>query len=204
MSTPEYNDSTPRIKVGSHTFSGWIDYDRKKLKALQVDEWVAWMEKRLPLALTGSLDQVFTKKAPHHSVVNATASGQDFSFYLCGVTLVACAIEGLGHFLTGKTAAGDAFRGWLCKYMPRWATIKDWLWKDVRNGLAHQLSFTSGGVEHMSAGVFRTRTDGQVEMDPDAFYEDFKKGVVDFFTDVRSDKSLKRRFERRFKATFLK
>jgi hypothetical protein len=86
---------------------------------------------------------------------------------------------------------------------PTGASVVDWLWTDVRNGLAHQLSFKTGGTECNPGQRFLERPDLQIEMDPFAFYEDFKNGVNSFFNDLKTDPAMHAAFDRRFRTTLL-
>ncbi len=193
------------ITINGTQFQGFIDYDRSLLRAASDDVWIAWLEYRVYLVLIDPLDEVFPHNAPHHGVVNAG----DKTFFLAGVTLICCAIEGLGHFKTGNSKEGLSFLAWLQHYMPKWNTsvggrsLPDWLWKDARNGLAHQLGFKSGGIQAVGSAVATTLPDSQIEMDPDKFYADFKSGVAQFFADLRTDAALRTTFGTRFKDTFL-
>lgn len=194
------------ITLGGITYQGFIDYDRRQLKAAPPAIWIDWLHHRLDLVLIRPLDAIFVPAAPHHTAVNTT----DMTFFLAGTTLIACAIEGLGHFLTNSDEAGRSFREWIERYMTRWDNppgipgLKNWLWTDVRNGLAHQLGFKSGGVEgHSTQSVASVSADGQIEMNPDEFYADFKMSVAKYFADVRTDATLRVPFEARFRSTFL-
>ena len=189
-------------------YTGFIDYDRTKLGKASPEAKIIWLEYRLQKVLIDPLDQIHLPTAPCHNQVNAG----DQTFYLCSVTLIACAIEGVGHFLTGKEDTnGDSFKAWLARYMPDWykktATwnIQDWLWKSARNGLAHQLAFTNGGIECNGSQRFVEKADGQIQMDPNLFYEDFKKGVGDFFQELKSKKydKMNTAFKNRFESTLL-
>lgn len=167
---------------------------------------IFWLEYRVKKVLIDPLDQVFPPASPCHQTVNQG----DKTFNLCGVTLVACAIEGHGHFLTGHDRPGDSFKAWLKKYMAGWdaatpkgSSVVDWLWIDTRNGLAHQLGFKSGGTEAHPGKRFNELPDGQIEMDPFIFYEDFKSGVARFFDDLKNDPAMQQAFDARFTATFL-
>jgi hypothetical protein len=81
--------------------------------------------------------------------------------------------------------------------------IPDWLWDSARNGLAHQLTFKSGGTEPRGAGRFNLGQGQQIEMEPFVFYDEFKAGVTAFFQDLQTNCTLRTNFENRFTATLL-
>jgi len=195
------------MNIEGHEYTGFIDYDRVALKKASVNVWTEWLHFRLRNVLIGPLDKVFPPDSPYHTQL--TQGSQTFS--LCGVTLVACAIEALGGLLLGQQlASGGSFKAWLKQYMPEWyamtplrVKISDWLWDDARNGLAHQLAFKSGGTES-NGQRFVEAKDGQIQMDPFMFYSDFKIGVGRFFEDIEKNKKVRSGFEVRFQETFLK
>jgi len=193
--------------IEAYNYTGFIDYDRVQLRTASINAKITWLEYRLRKVLIDPLDQVFPPDGPCHQSVNQG----DRTFNLCGVTLVACAIEGLGHFLTGNSdATGDSFKTWVRAYMPDWdrttpqgVRIRDWLWDSARNGLAHQLAFKNGGTEAQGPGRFAEGTDGQIQMDPFVFYLDFKRGAVFFFRDITTNATIQTNFGNRFAASFL-
>jgi hypothetical protein len=193
-------------KIEGQDYTGFIDYDRDTLRRATVNAKILWLEYRVGKVLIDPLDQLFPPNSPCHQTVNQG----DRTFNLCGVTLVACAIEGHGHFLTGHDRAGDSFRDWLKKYMAPWdattangTSVVEWLWTSTRNGLAHQLGFKSGGTDAHSGQRFFELPDGQIEIDPFIFYDDFKAGVARFFNDLKNAPAMQNAFNARFTATFL-
>lgn len=194
------------MNIEGTDYTGFIDYDRVKLKKAKLTAQILWLEYRVNKVLIAPLDQILPPAAPCHNQVN---SG-DRTFNLCGVTLVACAIEGLGHFLTGTPDEGASFKAWVIKYMPDWdkgttngMRVRDWLWESARNGMAHQLAFSNGGTECHGGQRFVEKGDGQIEMDPFIFYEDFKTGVGRFFQDLKANVKMHTAFQTRFMNTLL-
>ena len=194
------------ISIAGVNYSGFIDYDRENLRKASLKTRILWLEYRVKKIITDPLDQVLPPEAPCYKPVN----DGDRTFNLCGVTLVACAIEGLGHFLTGnEDTNGTSFKVWIAAYMPDWnKTINgmrliDWLWDSARNGLAHQLTFKTGGTEAHEGKRFVETADGQIEMDPFLFYADFKTGLVRYFDELKTIIKLQTPFEARFMNTLL-
>ena len=194
-------------RIDGYDYSGFIDYDRPDLRTATLNTRIEWLKYRLKKVLIDPLDQVF----PPSGQCYARVSEGDRTFNLCGVTLVACAIEGLGHFMTGQADEnGASFKAWLIRYMPGWngttangERIPDWLWDSARNGLAHQLTFKSGGTEPRGAGRFNLGQDQQIEMEPFVFYDEFKAGVTVFFQALQTNHTLRTNFENRFTVTLL-
>jgi|SRR5579862_1503175 len=194
------------IQIEGHNYTGFIDYDRVQLRGASLNAKIQWLQYRVRKIITDPLDQILPPGAPYHQPINRG----DRTFNLCGVTLVACTIEGLGHFLIGTDEEGTSFRTWLKAYMPNWnvttatgQSIPNWLWDSARNGLAHQLAFKSGGTEAHNGQRFIEQGDGQIEMDPFVFYSDFKAGVDRFFRDLQTKQVIRINFENRFGATLL-
>lgn len=195
------------ISIAGITYSGFIDYDREDLRRASLDTRILWLEYRVKMAIINPLDQVLPPEAPGYNLVN----GADRTFNLCGVTLVASAIEGLGHFLTAdEDTNGASFKLWIAAYMPEWnktvsgVRLLDWLWESGRNGLAHQLTFKTGGTEAHEGRRFVATAAG-IEMDPFLFYGDFKAGVTRYFEQLkaRANVNLRTPFEARFMNSLL-
>jgi len=195
------------MNIEGTEYTGFIDYDRVALKKASLQAKILWLEYRVKKVLIDPLDQLLPPDAPCHKQVN----DGDRTFNLCGVTLVACAIEGLGHFLTGDPdETGASFKAWVITYMPDWdkitpnnCRVRDWLWTSARNGMAHQLTFTSGGTECNGGQRFVEKRDGQIEMDPFLFYSDFKAGVGRFFQNLKANGKMQTAFQGRFMSTLL-
>lgn len=195
------------ISIKGHNYSGFIDYDREALKKASLETRILWLEYRVTKVLIGPLDQFFPPEGPVHTIVNEG----DRTFNLSGVTLVACAIEALGHFLTGNPEDnGVSFKRWIKIFMPEWhktaangVKIQDWLWESARNGMAHQLAFKTGGTEVNKGQRFVVSNDDQIQMDPFIFYADFKVGVGQYFGKLKNTVELQTPFESRFMNTLL-
>jgi hypothetical protein len=195
------------MNIEGTLYTGFIDYDRVRLRTATPSARIRWLEYRVEKVLIGPLDQILPPAAACHNQVNAAGN----TFNLCGVTLVACAIEGLGHFLTGRDDNnGASFKAWVTRYMPQWnkrtpngVRVNDWLWDSARNGLAHQLAFKTGGTEDNGGLPYEEKRDGQIQMNPFRFYADFKTGVGLFFRELETNVSMQTAFEARFMNTLL-
>jgi hypothetical protein len=101
------------ISIKGIDYTGFIDYDRAALRKASVETRILRLEYRVKKGIIYPLDQIVPPEAPCHKPVN----DGDRTFNLCGVTLVACAIEGLGSdtafeqgFADGLVV-GDVFAG---------------------------------------------------------------------------------------------
>ncbi len=62
------------------------------------------------------------------------------------------------------------------------------LWDHFRNGIAHAFVIEGGGIEYEADPTRRwnIKWDRYLEIEPIRFFEDFQKGVTNFFKDVKS------------------
>lgn len=190
-------------------YTGFLPRDRERLRTESVDDWARWLDMRLNMIVIRPMDTFFKQDAPLHDRVN---SGER-TFYLAGITIILCTIEALGGLSTNEEHNSKKFKKWLGSYMHRWSVstakgvcLADWLWDSARNGLAHQLGFKNGGVEGYATAPDTCREDEYgIHINPDAFYDDFKKGVQTFLADVRNPvkTELRKQFEQGFQRCFL-
>ena len=196
------------INIQGEMYTGFIDYDRAKLQNKPVDVWIDWLQYRINLILISPLDYFFDRQSPLFKCLNH----EDSSTTLAGLTVILCAVDALGAFKAGSSANPGNFRTWIEKYMPKWDTssplsnrdIKEWLYDELRCGLAHQLSVKKGGAEWIN-NIIEEPSAGDIKIDPEAFYTDFKDGVQKYFDDVRNDATtnLKSYFHNRFRSTLI-
>ncbi|MFI4922594.1 MAG: hypothetical protein ACHP6J_02640 [Burkholderiales bacterium] len=168
---------------------GWIDYERKYLPSLTVDQRIDYFEKRLKLVLLVPLEHMYRD----------LMKDKRSSPLLCFSTCICCAIEALGKFLTGNTGrngAGTRFRKFVDEFMVPQFTTKafngkryiDLLWDHFRNGLAHGFTIKQGGFEHYTSYFQEKSIDGfkQLEIDPTHFFEDFKQAISQYIKRLRA------------------
>ena len=61
------------------------------------------------------------------------------------------------------------------------------LWKYFRNGIAHAFVIRSGGIEYGTVPErWKIKWRGYLEIEPNIFFDDFLKGVTNFFEDAES------------------
>ena len=189
--------------------SGWIDHDNRILRLpLSIRDKAYYLEKRFNIVFFGPMDNIFLRSAPNHKAVNSP----DMSFFLLGTTVLCCAIEAVGEFLLGGGDPGDRFKTFLRAYLPQWSRktkkrtiLPDWMWKHLRNALAHAGAISRGGMVYLGSRRFRERMKGRVEVHTEILYQDFKKAFSRYLADVaaQKDRSQVVNFERRFKEIFI-
>jgi hypothetical protein len=96
----------------------------------------------------------------------------------------------------------ERFYAFIEKYMKPWgavspmgtATLKAILWDHFRNGIAHGFCIEHGGIDNKADTPpgWRVVTDASgtathLEIGPNAFFRDFRRGVDLFFEEVKTD-----------------
>lgn len=208
--------ATPRYEfpVSKQKFSGWKDYDKSVLKSnLCLKDKAEYLRCRLDLVVFNSLNQVYLRSAPRHNAVN----GSDMSFFFVGTTIICCCIEALGGFILGggnddKPGINDKrFKAFLSKYMSAWnvngpkgTNVSKWLWKNLRNGLAHGLIIENGGLEDLGTDRFQDNGGGNLWVHAEFLYSDLIDATKKYFSDLLSgnDQTLIISFNSRFKKLF--
>lgn len=167
-------------------FKGYVD--KSLLEALSFNDKITYLKARAILIFLDPLEEILYLEKE-----NALAK-----FHLLNVmTIICCAIEGLGHYLTGKVGIGTAktaFEKFVKDFMnPDFQKVHDGktysliLWEYFRNGLAHGFVIEKGGIERKLSGYFNVNPQIGLEIDIDYFVSDFKKAFEDFFKKLQSE-----------------
>lgn len=182
-----------RITLNGKEFNLLKDYSLKQrddLMALPTNDKLRYLEERARLVFLDALDEW----------LNLLNSKSLSSFHeLNIVTIVCCAIEGLGHYLTGDDNAGNAFRRFIEEFMPSFSPVQQELWDDFRNGLAHGFCIKKGGIEKSVGKPFEFVDGKGIKVDFDIFVSDFKGAFGNFFKKLELEKE---KFEENFTARF--
>jgi hypothetical protein len=182
-----------RITLNGKEFDLFKDYSlkhRDDLRTLPIDDKLKYLEERARLVFLDALDEWLSLL--HWKCLS--------SFHeLNIVTLVCCAIEDLGHYLTGDDDAGKAFKRFITEFMPVFSSVQNKLWDDFRNGLAHGFCIKHGGIEKDLVKPFKSDSEKGIELDFDIFVSVFKEAFDNFFKKLEADKE---KFKENFTARF--
>jgi hypothetical protein len=196
-----------RVTIQGLEFELFIDYDRQSgnLQRLVYPGTVEYLEKRFEFAIINPL------------LATLADFGKDpdrFDLLIWGNALT-CSIEALGHFLTNSAASGRSFDEFFKFMNPIWtnasttkpqqySTYRKWLWKSVRNGLAHAAYVKDGGFEFHATGNYIDESSGSIRVDPQCLLDDFVYAVKKFFIELNNPGSVYRaKFEAHFYNTFI-
>lgn len=213
------------VEIEGMKFTLFYDYDQlrdRRLAELSENGKIEWFGLRMEMVFLGPLRKIFNKESVAHKELNsppksdwprAAVMTAAFSILLNGV-------EAVGSFLNysktyihehrrNKTNTYFAFRGFIQRYMKDWdilvqgtsyesSYLPEILWKYFRNGIAHYFVVKGGGIEYEADRTrWMIRYGGYLEIGPIRFFEDFLKGVTNFFEDAKCNnrESFLKRFE---------
>jgi hypothetical protein len=190
-------------EIDGTEFTLFIDYDRGKYANLSFPGKVKYMRERVTqILLDPCKDAMKTILHNQMGLVVATA--------ICAM------ISAASTFLKGEQAPGGKdgifFADFITRYMDptlqkefhpgkKWI---DWLYSDVRCGLAHSFAIKNGGVEYEISGYVEVKNCGP-EINPIQLLEDFENGWSKYLDDVLKDgpaKELGLLFGKRFDEIF--
>jgi len=171
--------------------TGWIDYDREKLKTISKTDKIKYFEKRVCLVIISPINRLLNE-------TNEVVGRSDSSALLIIAVSLCCAIEATGKFLNGSIGNNqDRFKEFLKKYMSPDFQSKfhdtmsygDCLWKYFRNGIAHGFAVSHGGFEgNTGQPYFNIKNiDSYVclMINPFELFNDFKNGFNNYLTNLR-------------------
>ena len=138
------------IELGGKKIKLFLGYtDKSVLRALNFKDEVTFLKERAKLVFLDSIEEIFyfdrERASSKFHLLNAT-------------TIICCAIEGLGHYLTGTDDSFGSFKTFVEEFMdPSFqktlivdgeeVTYSRIVWQDFRNGLAHGFYIKRGGIE---------------------------------------------------------
>ncbi len=196
--------STQRMLIDGVEYALLKDYDRGRYTHLSFSGKVTYLEERVNLVLL----------APCRWAMQSAAK-TDLGLVL--TTAICAGISAAGTFLKGRRAQKRGedktfFTDFVNRYMetilqsavPGGTTWVEWLYGDVRCGLAHNFTIESGGVEYEVPSYVAVKPCGP-EISPGCLLEDFANGWSKYLNDVRAAgpaKGLGALFEKRFDDVF--
>jgi len=191
------------LNIDGFGFTLLADYDKGKYRHLSFDGKITYLDERVQKILIRPCREAMT-----------SAIQTDLGLIL--TTAICAGISAAGTFLRGKRARRRGedrkfFVGFVRKYMdvvrvtPRpkagWA---NWLYTDLRCGLAHSFTIASCGIEFEAAGYAERKAYG-LELNPRELLEDFARAwskYVDHIRRIGPRHGLGAKFENRFDEVF--
>lgn len=194
-------------------FTLFYDYDElrdHKLYKISDEGRIEWFQQRMKVVFLEPLSRIFDQDSLAHKALCSHEKEYEpvrtvmiiaFSSLLNGV-------ESLGSFLVPVSTRNNKTR--FVAFMQRmphpWTSIGEELWKDFRNGIAHQFVVPNGGIEFRgSSESYWYEYCGEykiLKIEPVTFFRDFKHTVKKMFQDVYQDDELQRLFMERFKRAY--
>jgi hypothetical protein len=168
--------------------TGWLDYDRADLGALDSAERIEYFEKRVRLVALNPLRRIFDNEL--HGQPGSSA-------LLIFAVSVCCSIEALGRFLTGGEDR-DPLNAFLARYMDRefqtrklgQDTFGTVLRRHFRNGLAHGFAVKHGGFQRHPHEPYFDVVDvcgvDCLEINPTPFFDDYVQAFERYLADLRA------------------
>jgi len=177
------------------------DYDAGKYKHLTFDGKVIYLGARVERILIAPCREAM--KTP----------GNDLGLILA--TAVCAGISAASTFYEGREVGPRENRQFFVAFVSRYMRLAsqsakpglswvEWLYKDVRCGLAHNFTVLSGGIEYEVTSYTEVKTYGP-EINPLELLQDFAEGWSKYLSDVRRDgsgKGLGEKFAARFDQVF--
>jgi len=181
------------------------DYDKNNLPGLDFSGKVTYLRARVEFILTNPC-----------KAATSVAAVQNAGLGLILATGICAMISAASTFHSGERSGQDraAFLAFVNKYMPQLKakivaspsiTWAEWLYDDVRCGLAHGFTIKRGGIE--DEPTYLRETIHGPEIGLSLLLADFENGWTRYLSDVERDgptKGLGKLFERRFNAVFLR
>lgn len=194
-------------------FTLFYDYDElrdHKLYKISDEGRIEWFQQRMNVVFLEPLRRIFDQDSLAHKELCShekeykpvrTVMIIAFSSLLNGA-------ESLGSFLVPISTRGNKpkFIAFVQRMPHSWASISEKLWKDFRNGIAHQFVVPNGGIEFKgSEERYWYESCGNYEIlkvEPVTFFRDFRRTVKKMFQDVYQNPDLQELFLERFKEAY--
>ncbi len=189
--------------IDGHDYGLFKDYDTGKYKHLTFNGKVTYLDARVEKILIAPCREAM--KTP----------GNDLGLILA--TAVCAGVSAASTFYKGQRARRggedkEFFTDFVTHYMrlphqkpePGVSWV-DWLYKDVRCGLAHNFTIMSGGIEYEVSPAYTEIKKYGPEVEPRELLRDFAEGWSRYLSDVRGDgpgKGLGKKFAERFDEVF--
>jgi len=172
------------VNIDGHDYQLFKDYDTGKFKYLTFEGKIAYLAARVDKILIGPCREAMK------------TSGNDLGLVLA--TAVCAGISAASTFYNGRRAnPGDdkkLFTDFVMCYMqlphqkpePRMSWV-EWLYRDVRCGLAHSFTIMNGGIEYEVSPAYTEIKNYGPEIEPRELLRDFAEGWSKYLSDVKRD-----------------
>ena len=215
-------------RIENDDFTLFYDYDELrdgKLSKLSVDGKIEWFRHRMKAVFLSPLRKLFDQTSDVHKQLNSPPNTEWpwSAFMTATFSILLNGVEALGSFLPySKTFVHEhnknrgknyfRFRGFIQSYMPDWdveipgtsyqsSYLPEILWDHFRNGIAHAFVVEGGGIEFEADPTrWKIKWGRYLEIGPIRFFEDFEKGVTNFFEDAKS--KYRKEFLSRFEVAY--
>lgn len=188
--------------IDGHEYTLYKDYDRGNYHLLNFGGKITYLDEHVKLILINPLDKIMP------DLLSNTLG-------LIATTAICAGISAASTHLRGERTTGQdkqTFIEFVTKYMdPRLQqqavsgmTWAEWLYSDMRCGLAHCFTIDSGGIEVQVNKYLKIKSSGP-EINPHDFLKDFSQGWNKYLAVVRKDgqgNGLGVLFEKRFAEVF--
>ena len=157
------------------------------------------------------LKSLYSGRTPAYRALNSMKQDDlpARSFVIATFSVLVNGIEALGSFMTGKPSSNRGnFLAFIKTYMHEWdrnvpsGDLPELLWKHFRNGIAHGFCIQGGGIDNEADRTRWKESHGHLHIGPNAFFEDFRMKVEQFFDDVQNSQERRQRFLRRFQQVY--
>jgi hypothetical protein len=216
------------VEIEEMQFTLFYDYDQLrdgKLTRLSKGGKIKWFELRTEMVFLEPLRKIFNRKSVAHKELNSSPESNwpRAAVMTAAFSILLNGVEALGSFLNcSKTFVHEhnrkrgknyfAFREFIQRYMKDWdvlvqgtsykfSYLPEILWEHFRNGITHAFVVGGGGIEYDADPTrWKIKWGGYLEIGPISFFEDFLKGVNNFFEDAKANHTMN--FLQRFEAAY--
>ncbi len=192
--------------------SGFVDHDYEKIKNFSIKGRIGWFQYRYKKILF----------CPIQSIKNITEKSKNslesshVSIFTIVMMSICVAIDLLGGFLKGRVTSTDYkgrdFKSFVRKYLDKKneyakcpyediSKFSDLLYHKFRCGLAHNLAIKKCGFGY---GDKYFRKEGDLYyVSVDRLFKDLKQAFYQYISDIKVKKSIRYKFNKRFKYIFI-
>lgn len=208
-------------------FTLFYDYDElrdRKLYRISDMGRIEWFERRMNVVFLEPLRRIFDQGSRAHKELCSNEKEYEpvRTVMIMAFSVLLNGVDSLGSFLLplkvyGINAQGERvrrspshkerFTAFVERMPKRWGKIGHELWRDFRNGIAHQFVVENGGIEFKRGTDYwyeSCNSHNVLKVEPVTFFRDFESTAQGMFKDIRNDSTAQRLFLRRFEKAYPK